>query len=52
MGVVSRRSVSSGCGCNEVYRFRHTTPLLSAGPPNRLGRSGHGPTQILAGSSG
>ena len=36
MGVVSRRKmwvksmgVSSGCGCKEVYRFPHTTPLVS-----------------------
>ena len=25
MGVVSRVSVSSGCGCKEVYRFPHIT---------------------------
>ena len=25
MGVVSRRRVSSGCGCKEVYKFPHIT---------------------------
>ena len=36
MGVVSRRWVwlvgevgIYGCGCKEVYRFPHTTPLVS-----------------------